>query len=158
MAFAVKAGAFDPLMVLGGAPSRSPGPLGINDWGDPSLLALRGLLMPHAGGLCTARDGVALALGFMRWAAQPAASATAAAVIALNWAQEMALKITTDFEVGKSMNYQALADDFDGQGTSFGLIQWNFGQNTLGPLLKKMKTANATGFAGCFGEKATTTP
>jgi hypothetical protein len=46
------------------------------------------------------------------------------------------------------------ADDFDGQGTSFGLIQWNFGQNTLGPLLRKMKAAHATSFAGCFGQNA----
>lgn len=52
------------------------------------------------------------------------------------------------------MNCQALADDFDGQGTSFGLIQWNFGSNTLGPLLKKMLDKNETAFAKCFGEDA----
>lgn len=71
--------------------------------------------------------------------------------ITLVQAQETALRITTCFEGGKSMNYQALADDFDGQGISFGLIQWNFGQDTLGPLLKKMIARDAAAFAGCFG-------
>lgn len=86
---------------------------------------------------------------------QAIAGATAPVVptpaITLVQAQEMALQITTCFEGGKSMNYQALADDFDGQGISFGLIQWNFGQDTLGPLLKKMIAKDAAAFAGCFG-------
>jgi LysM repeat protein len=76
------------------------------------------------------------------------------ATIALDKAQEIALKITTYFEGGVAMNYQALADDFDGQATSFGLIQWNFGSGTLGPLLKKMLDKDPTAFAGCFGEDA----
>ena len=69
-------------------------------------------------------------------------------------AQAMALQITTYFEGGKSMNYSALAGDFDGQGTSFGLIQWNFGSNTLGPLLTRMLNADETAFAACFSEGA----
>jgi hypothetical protein len=69
-------------------------------------------------------------------------------------AQEYALKITTFFEGAKTMNYQAHAGDFDGQGTSFGLFQWNFGQNTLGPLLKKMLVRDPRAFAGCFGADA----
>ncbi|HEU4374040.1 MAG TPA: hypothetical protein VFS02_11145 [Telluria sp.] len=71
--------------------------------------------------------------------------------ITLAQAQLMALQITTCFEGGKSMNYQALADNFDEQIMSFGLIQWNFGQNTLGPLLKKMLARDAARFAACFG-------
>ena len=71
--------------------------------------------------------------------------------VTLAQAQEMALRITTFFESSKSMNYQALSGDFDGQGMSFGLIQWNFGQNTLGPLLKKMLATDAAAFATCFG-------
>src|SRR5580698_4358132 len=74
--------------------------------------------------------------------------------ITLDKAQEMSLSITTYFEGGKSLNYQALADDFDGQGTSFGLLQWNFGSNTLGLLLKKMLDKDGTAFAGCFGTDA----
>jgi hypothetical protein len=75
--------------------------------------------------------------------------------IALEFAQEYALTITTSFEGSKPMDYSALAgDDFDGQGTSFGIVQWNFGRNTLGPLLKKMLAKNAHAFAGCFGADA----
>ncbi|MCX7057959.1 MAG: hypothetical protein NTZ79_12430 [Proteobacteria bacterium] len=81
------------------------------------------------------------------WNAIPAA-APEAIVIALATAQEMALTLTTGYEGegGKAMNYQSLGDNFDGQGMSFGLIQWNFGQNTLGPLLLKMLNADATAF------------
>ena len=74
--------------------------------------------------------------------------------ISLDDAQTKSLMITTFFEGGKSMNYQALAGDFDGQGTSFGLIQWNFGSNTLGPLLKKMLDSDSDAFAACFGPDA----
>lgn len=84
-------------------------------------------------------------------AAADAAAESATDQIPLAQAQLMALQITTCFEGGKSMNYQALADNFDEQGMSFGLIQWNFGQNTLGPLLKKMLARDAAVFAGCFG-------
>ncbi|WLI87801.1 hypothetical protein Q4S45_13755 [Massilia sp. R2A-15] len=86
-------------------------------------------------------------------AAAPLAAAPGGptAQVTLAQAQEMALRITTFFESSKSMNFQALADDFDRQGMSFGLIQWNFGQNTLGPLLSKMLAADAAAFAGCFG-------
>jgi hypothetical protein len=86
-------------------------------------------------------------------AAAPLTSARSAppAQIVLAQAQEMALRITTGFEGGKPMNYQALADDFDHQGMSFGLLQWNFGQNTLGPLLNQMMAKDGAAFAGCFG-------
>lgn len=76
------------------------------------------------------------------------------ALITLEDAQEKALQITTVFEGGKSMNYQAVSGNFDGQGISFGLIQWNFGQNTLGPILKKMLDADQASFAACFPANA----
>jgi hypothetical protein len=74
--------------------------------------------------------------------------------LTLEAAQELALRITTVFEGSTPMNYQALTGDFDGQGTSFGLIQWNFGQGTLGPLLKLMLDADPAAFAACFGSTA----
>ena len=153
-------------------PPRTPGPLGINDQGDPNITSLigdtpspLGLLdwadptLPQfssansAGLVCRASDGAALSTGFDFQASAPATN-TAIQYISLTDAQEFALKITTYFEGGKSMDYQALADDFDGMGTSFGLIQWNFGSNTLGPLLKKMLDQDETAFKGCFGEDA----
>lgn len=81
-----------------------------------------------------------------------AAAASSSDSIPLSQAQDIALRISTVFEGGKPLNYQALADDFDGMGTSFGLIQWNFGQGTLGPVLKKMMVADGAAYAACFGE------
>lgn len=91
-------------------------------------------------------------IGSLNSSASPAAAASN--FIPLAQAQDIALRISTCFEGGKSMNYQALADNFDGQATSFGLIQWNFGSGTLGPLLKQMLQADGAAFAGCFGPNA----
>ena len=134
----------------------TPGPLGLNDYAEPSLNFFRKSIRPRLNLPFLASDGSLLSPGFMcreNVGQKPDASA-AAGQIDLPTAQEMALKITTFFEGGKSMNYKALADDFDGQGTSFGLIQWNFGQNTLGPLLKKMLINDPAAFAKCFGPDA----
>ena len=75
--------------------------------------------------------------------------------VSLEQAQDIALRITNYFETGKTdLNYQGLTGDDDGQGTSFGVIQWNFGQGTLGPLLKQMLVADGAAFANCFGPDA----
>ena len=70
--------------------------------------------------------------------------------IPLAQAQDFALRTSTYFEGGKPMNYQAVVGDFDGMGMSFGLIQWNFGKGTLGPLLNQMLQADDAAFAACF--------
>ncbi|MDD1622290.1 MAG: hypothetical protein LUQ11_12500 [Methylococcaceae bacterium] len=173
MAGSIKCGPLNPPLGLVRIPSRTCGPLGMNDQGDPNVTSLLGdtpgplgsndyadLSLPRLsdsgnwpGSFSILSDGTKVALG-----SAPICGAdwtppinNQAGSVSLADAQEMALKITTVFEGGKSMNYQALADDFDGQGTSFGLIQWNFGQNTLGPLLTKMLNRNPTAFANCFG-------
>jgi hypothetical protein len=118
----------------------TPGTLGVRDWADPSprqctSLLFFPLLAPSL------KDEIDLLV-------------PAPEYVPLKDVQLLALKITTSFESGRNMDYQALADDFDGQGTSFGLIQWNFGQGTLGPLLKKMLDKDEKTFAGCFGADA----
>jgi len=52
------------------------------------------------------------------------------------------LAITGSFETGAAIPdcFAGLSGDFDGQGISFGVLQWNFGQGTLQPLLKRMCT------------------
>ncbi len=129
----------------------TPGPLGVCDWADPTL-PMYSSTDPYADMVCRADDGIPMSMGFdaTKAAAPPAAEES----ITLDVAQTMALTITTYFEGGKSMNYQALRNDSDHQATSFGLIQWNFGQNTLGPLLKQMYDLDAKTFAGCFGPDA----
>ena len=50
------------------------------------------------------------------------------------------LALTGSFETGKYPPdcFAGLTGDFDGQGVSFGALQWNIGQGTLQPLLKEM--------------------
>jgi hypothetical protein len=127
----------------------TPGTLGWNDYADSSLPTL-----DSSQNICRLDDGTPVSLGKDVPKAVSVAATDAAGTIPLAQAQELALGITTYFEGGKSLDYQALADDFDNQGTSFGLIQWNFGQNTLGPLLTLMMNADPTAFAGCFGADA----
>jgi len=50
------------------------------------------------------------------------------------------LALTGSFETGKGPPdcFAGISGDFDGQGISFGVCQWNFGQGSLVPLLEKM--------------------
>lgn len=50
------------------------------------------------------------------------------------------LALTGSFETGAPVPecFAGLSGDFDGQGISFGALQWNFGQGSLQPLLKRM--------------------
>ncbi len=52
------------------------------------------------------------------------------------------LALTGSFETGKGIPecFAGVSGDFDGQGLSFGALQWNFGQDSLQPLLKNMLT------------------
>jgi hypothetical protein len=52
------------------------------------------------------------------------------------------LALTGSFETGAAFPdcFAGLSGDFDGQGISFGVLQWNFGQGSLQPLLKRMCT------------------
>lgn len=49
------------------------------------------------------------------------------------------LALTGSFETGAAIPdcFAGLSGDYDGQGISFGVLQWNFGQGTLQPLLKR---------------------
>ncbi len=50
------------------------------------------------------------------------------------------LALTAGFETGLGFPdcFGAVAGNFDGQGISYGALQWNFGQGTLQPLLQKI--------------------
>ena len=53
--------------------------------------------------------------------------------------QYKCIKLTGSFETGKLgvEAFSGLSGNFDGQGISFGALQWNFGQGSLQPLIKK---------------------
>lgn len=50
------------------------------------------------------------------------------------------LALTGSFETGSRIPdcFAGVSGDFDGQGISFGVLQWNFGQGSLQPLLRRM--------------------
>ena len=52
------------------------------------------------------------------------------------------LALTGSFETGAAIPdcFAGVSGDFDGQGISFGVLQWNFGQGSLQPLMKRMFT------------------
>lgn len=64
------------------------------------------------------------------------------------------LALTGSFETSKigPECFSGLAGNFDGQGISFGALQWNLGQGTLQPLLSKMLSGSPDVMAGAFGE------
>src|SRR5215212_7436910 len=64
------------------------------------------------------------------------------------------LALTGAFETGTGVPdcFCGLSGDFDGQGISFGVLQWNFGQKSLQPLIKEMVTQHAAVATTVFGE------
>jgi len=65
-------------------------------------------------------------------------------------ALKAATEITASFEGG---SYSAIAGNFDNQGLSFGLVQWNIGQGTLQPLLREMAEKHPEKLREIFGDK-----
>jgi len=63
------------------------------------------------------------------------------------------LALTGSFETGHLAPecFGAAAGNFDGQGMSFGALQWNFGQGTLQPLLGEMFENHPDSVASLFG-------
>jgi hypothetical protein len=66
------------------------------------------------------------------------------------------LTLTGTFETEKGPPdcFAGLSGDFDGQGISFGALQWNLGQGTLQPLLREMCERHADAFRAVFQDRA----
>jgi hypothetical protein len=65
------------------------------------------------------------------------------------------LSLTGSFETGadEPHNFAGLAGNFDGQGLSFGAIQWNIGQQTLPELLIEINRQQAAVVQSAFGPR-----
>ena len=63
------------------------------------------------------------------------------------------LALTGSFETGTGVPdcFCGISGDFDGQGISFGVLQWNFGQGSLQPLLKDMMERHPEVISSIFG-------
>ncbi len=64
------------------------------------------------------------------------------------------LALTGSFETGQLAPgcFATVTGNFDGQGMSYGALQWNFGQGTLQPLLQKMFTTHPDVASRIFGD------
>lgn len=65
-----------------------------------------------------------------------------------------ALRITSTFETGRPLGFGGLTGNFDRQGLSFGLLQWNFGTGSLQPLLQEFDRDHPDRFKMIFGPDA----
>lgn len=72
--------------------------------------------------------------------------------------EKRCLALTACFETGCMFPecFSCLTGDFDGQGISLGVLQWNFGQRSLQPLLKEMDSSHGDVLKGIFGESYNT--
>lgn len=63
------------------------------------------------------------------------------------------LALTGSFETGRLAPdcFASVTGNFDGQGMSFGALQWNFGQGTLQPLLQEMLAKHPDVASDIFG-------
>jgi hypothetical protein len=96
-------------------------------------------------------DGV---VGDRTWAALFPGAATATPLQVSSPLAQRCLALTGTFETAALAPacYAGLAGDFDGQGLSFGALQWNIGQGTLQPLFSTMVANHADVMSTLFGD------
>jgi len=65
------------------------------------------------------------------------------------------LALTGSFETGQGIPdcFAGVAGDFDGQGVSFGALQWNLGQRSLQPLLQEIDRRDSTVLDDVFHDR-----
>jgi hypothetical protein len=86
-------------------------------------------------------DGV---VGPRTWAAAFAGEDAPRPAIVDRSLEYRCLALTGSFETGRGIPdcFAGVAGDFDGQGVSFGALQWNLGQRSLQPLLQEIDRLN----------------
>ena len=69
-------------------------------------------------------------------------------------AEQKAVEITSTFETGKRGGFYGLSGNFDGQGLSFGLVNWTMGTGSLQPLLRDFAAKHSARWTSVFGANA----
>jgi D-alanyl-D-alanine carboxypeptidase len=72
----------------------------------------------------------------------------------LSPAERIAVEITSTLETGKRGGFYGLSGNFDGQGLSFGLVNWTIGTGSLQPLLREFAAEHPARWATIFGRDA----
>lgn len=76
------------------------------------------------------------------------------AAAGLSPAERRALEITSTLETGKAGGFYGLSGNFDGQGLSFGLVNWTIGTGSLQPLLRDFAKEQPARWNAVFGSDA----
>lgn len=76
------------------------------------------------------------------------------AAAGLSPAERKALEITSTLETGKRGGFFGLSGNFDGQGLSFGLVNWTIGTGSLQPLLRDFAREQSDRWTAIFGSDA----
>ena len=99
-----------------------------------------------------APDGI---VGPLTWAKLFPAEPPPALELASKPVAHRCLALTASFETGAGFPdcFAGLSGDFDGQGLSFGALQWNLGQGSLQPLLHEIVDRHRPLCAGIFHEQ-----
>ncbi|QWT21565.1 M15 family metallopeptidase [Bacillus sp. NP157] len=79
---------------------------------------------------------------------------TSLASSGLTASEQRAVEITTLFETGKPGGFYGLSGNFDGQGLSFGMVNWTIGTGSLQPLLRDFAKENPDRWVRVFGTDA----
>jgi len=69
-------------------------------------------------------------------------------------AERKAVEITSTLETGRRGGFYGLSGNFDGQGLSFGLVNWTIGTGSLQPLLRDLAKENPQRWNAVFGPDA----
>ena len=95
-------------------------------------------------------DGI---VGPASWQALLRDASPAAAPLASQGLDYRCLALTGTFETGKGVPecFSGITGDFDGQGISYGALQWNFGTGSLQPLLRDMVQTHEAIARNIFG-------
>ncbi|HTE90011.1 MAG TPA: peptidoglycan-binding domain-containing protein [Terriglobales bacterium] len=93
-------------------------------------------------------------VGHNTWAALFPDVAIPAPAVLRESVQFRCMALTGSFETDCSFPdcFSGLSGDFDGQGLSFGVLQWNLGQGTLQPLLQKLVSMHPDVMESVFGQ------
>jgi hypothetical protein len=92
-------------------------------------------------------------VGPQTWAALFAGQPIPAPALLAQSLQFRCMALTGAFETNYPFPdcFAGLSGDFDGQGISFGVLQWNFGQGSLQPLLQEMNATHPEILQAIFG-------
>jgi uncharacterized protein YvpB len=110
----------------------------------------------HSGSMKEQRSGTGIRALQVQIQSNDAFSLTVSSGVSRNLQGyiQTAIELVGNYETG-GKTYQAVTGNFDGQGLSYGVFQWNIGQGSLQPILRDMIAEGETELRSIFGNRYT---